>query len=220
MTDTKTQFQALFAKIAKSENYLEPGYPRPNISRYTNGHWFAALTDEGYTRWVGMTNGTTVAWRVDEMYGKGYQFSGITEAEFNSLDLDQFPNLAVNEQPQEPKMEKKTVFAVYTNTDLTEGRGSETVKHYCELRSTAERLAKRGYVQGSDCPIKSVELINGGGLWFRYTPVRVETPTTLDRQVEELRLNEQRHQAEKFAAIQKARMLGLSDEEINAITGK
>ncbi|WP_156374424.1 hypothetical protein [Pseudorhodoferax sp. Leaf274] len=47
-------------------------------------------------------------------------------------------------------MDERTVYAVYTNTDLTEGRGRQYVTHYCETEATARRVGSRGYVMGSD----------------------------------------------------------------------
>lgn len=65
----------------------------------------------------------------------------------------------------------KRVLAVYTNEDLNEGKGEEYIAHFCEFPETAERLGKKRYVQGSDCPIKEVTLYLIDKVW--YGPVRV-----------------------------------------------
>ena len=56
-------------------------------------------------------------------------------------------------------MEKRKIYHVSTNTDLTEGRGSEYVKHTCALYSTAIRLARNQYVQGSHAKEKVIAFI-------------------------------------------------------------
>lgn len=49
--------------------------------------------------------------------------------------------------------EQKKVFAVYVNTDLTEGRGQECLIALTENKFTALRLGKGKDVQGSDARI-------------------------------------------------------------------
>lgn len=51
----------------------------------------------------------------------------------------------------------KTLFACFTNTDLTEGRGEEYIFALAENKSTAKRLAKRKYVQGTDARVEEVQ---------------------------------------------------------------
>lgn len=108
---------------------------------------------------------------------------------------------------------RETVWAVFTNSDLTEGRGREYVKHFCRLKATALRLAKRGYVQGSDCPVKPMEVLNlDGQRVLPMSVIRVEEPTK-DDEAHELSLQR------REAAIQKAKEAGLSPEEIALIAG-
>ena len=47
-------------------------------------------------------------------------------------------------------LDKLTGWGVYVNSDLTEGRGFERIKHLCEEEATARRLARGANVQGSD----------------------------------------------------------------------
>lgn len=61
-------------------------------------------------------------------------------------------------------METKTYYSVYTNSDLTEGRGYHIPLALCESESTAVRLGKKKYVQGSDCPVN--ELTANESLFF------------------------------------------------------
>lgn len=108
-------------------------------------------------------------------------------------------------------MNKEILWTVHTNTDLTEGRGRQFVKHFCKTEATARRLAKRGYVQGSDCPISTAEvLILDGQRVLPAALISVEMPTREDDAAQAIidRRN---------AAIEKAREAGLSDEDIAAL---
>jgi len=106
--------------------------------------------------------------------------------------------------------ETKTAWVVESNTDLTEGRGTPYPKYVCETEATARRLAKNGYVQGSNCPIRTTELIKVKGDWCWFGPVVVQTPTSADL-AEQLRLDT----ANK--ALARAKELGLTEEEIKAL---
>jgi hypothetical protein len=85
------KFDQAYQKIAISKNYIEPNYPRLDnwaISSYRVGDWFAAMSDGGYTRWIGKRGPDgKVLWRVSEYYPKPLEYSGITEEDFlNELD--------------------------------------------------------------------------------------------------------------------------------------
>lgn len=113
-------------------------------------------------------------------------------------------------------MESRLVYAVWTNTDRTEGRGTEYVIHHCEMESTARRLAKGGGVQGSDCRVTEERLHYLEGKWYAPGP-RVERGTREDI-AEEARRAEERRLAElKTAALERAKELGMTDEEITAL---
>lgn len=106
-------------------------------------------------------------------------------------------------------VETKTLYSVWCNTDRTEGRGYEYVKYFCELKSTAIRLSKKGYVQGSDCPVKEISgYIIDGKLYLPH--VMVEYPTKED-------LEQEKIIAAREAAFEKAKSLGLTEEDINNI---
>ena len=106
-----------------------------------------------------------------------------------------------------------TLWAVWTNSDLTEGRGREHVKYFCRTEATAKRLAKRGYVQGGDCPVKPVTvLFLDGKHVLPANLINVVEPTEED-------INAERRISVHRAALEKAKALGLSDDEIKAIRG-
>lgn len=87
------KFDQAYQKIAISKNYVESKYPRLDnwaIDSYRDGGWFAAMSDGGYTRWIGKRGPDgKVLWRVSEYYPKPLEYSGITEEDFLN-ELDQF----------------------------------------------------------------------------------------------------------------------------------
>lgn len=111
---------------------------------------------------------------------------------------------------------KTPVWAVYTNTDLTEGRGIGYALCYCQYEATARRKAKGAGVMGTDCEIKQEDIYNINGV--RYFPHGlILTPTKEDID-EENKLREKRKLSEEAAtALDRARRLGLSEDDINSI---
>lgn len=107
--------------------------------------------------------------------------------------------------------EKLTLWAVYTNDDLTEGRGRQFVKHFCKTQATANRLAKRGYVQGTDCPVEPVEALLVEGKYFLPTSMLNIVPPSPEDEAKQRLID-----ARKLA-LEKAKALGLSDDEIAAL---
>lgn len=108
-------------------------------------------------------------------------------------------------------MSALTLWAVWTNSDLTEGRGRQYVKHFCKAQATALRLAKRGYVQGTDCPIKQVEVLELDGKHvLPASLINIEHPTVEDEAMEV-------HLTAKQQALDKAKAAGLTDEEIKLL---
>lgn len=115
----------------------------------------------------------------------------------------------------DPRPKKvQQAFVAWTNSDLTEGRGAQYPLAICEMKSTAIRLGKGQYVQGSDCPISEVTLTMGQGSgtwnWAWHGPVRLIEPSENDKAANE-RLSV------REAAIEAAKAAGLSDEQISAI---
>ena len=108
----------------------------------------------------------------------------------------------------------KPVWVAYTNTDCTEGRGYDVPIAVCAAEITAMRLARKQYVQGSDGPVRRVEMLQFDGKW--YVPahaVKVVEPTREDLAAQAV-LDASR------AAAEKAKDAGLTDEEINALRGR
>lgn len=107
--------------------------------------------------------------------------------------------------------ETEKLWAVHTNSDLTEGRGRQFVRYWCKLQATAIRLAKRGYVQGSDCPISQIDvLILDGKRVLPANLINIEPPTPADEAAE-------KEIEARDAALSRAKAAGLSDDDIAII---
>ncbi len=104
--------------------------------------------------------------------------------------------------------EEMEAFVVYTNTDLTEGRGHEYPLYVCETEATALRLARKAYVQGCDAPVRKERILSIDGTL--YGPIRLVRSTKEDDAA-------QKEMDARNAAIKKARDLGMTEEEIRAI---
>lgn len=113
------------------------------------------------------------------------------------------------------KKEKETAYVVWTNSDLTEGRGQHEVLAITEYESTAARIAKSNYVQGTVsnyCPVEEVEIFKHNGKY--YGPISFMMPTKEDEE-KEIELKKEKELKEKQETIlSKAKELGLSEEEI------
>lgn len=107
--------------------------------------------------------------------------------------------------------EQEILWAVYTNDDLTEGRGRQYVKYFCKLQATAIRLAKRGYVQGTDCPVSAVNvLVLEGERVLPTSLLRIEQPNPEDE-------TREKQIVAREGAIERAKAAGLSDNDIALI---
>ena len=113
--------------------------------------------------------------------------------------------------------EQKECWTVTLNRDRTEGRGPLYVAHVCWNESTAIRLAKNKCVQGSDGKVTKAwaRKFEGDARW--YVPSYIEDMSNADnlaeRAIEEVR----RKVAKKEAALQRAKELGLSDDDLAII---
>ena len=113
--------------------------------------------------------------------------------------------------------ETQKAYAVWSNTDLTEGRGYQYAKYICYIEATAIRLSKGAYVMGSDASVTEIELIMHNNHWCG--PVYIHGPNTTDTEMEKkLELKRKADEA-KAAAILKAQVLGLTAEDIAALKG-
>jgi hypothetical protein len=107
--------------------------------------------------------------------------------------------------------EKRTVWVAYTNTDLTEGRGHDVPIAVCSAEATALRMAHKQYVQGSDGPVRSMELVKIDGKWYAPSPaINVVEPTRED-------VAAQAAIDAKRDAVAKAKAAGLTDADLLAL---
>jgi hypothetical protein len=102
----------------------------------------------------------------------------------------------------------KDVFVVVSNTDLTEGKGVKIILGIYESESHADYMGKRKYVMGSDCPIERQKSYRIDDKW--YGPVTILSAP-------EQFVKEDKKLAVKRAAIEKARKMGLTEEDIKDI---
>lgn len=116
------------------------------------------------------------------------------------------------------QLQERQVWVVWTNSDLTEGRGYEFAKHYCETEATARRLARGSYVQGTDGPITTERMFFHRGAWYAPGP-QVIPPTHEDRALEEQLAAERQRRELRDQALARAKALGLSEEDIAALSG-
>ena len=104
--------------------------------------------------------------------------------------------------------ELKKVFVVWTNTDLTEGRGSPMPIAVCQIEATARRVAKGAGVQGTNADVRPFDAILHANHWC--APVSFSAPIPQD-------LEAQRRLDAQAAAVAKAMAAGLSDDDIRAL---
>lgn len=103
---------------------------------------------------------------------------------------------------------KRQIFIVWTNTDLTEGRGQQIPIAYAELYTTAARVAEKRGVMGSNADVREGEALIYRGR--SYAPVRLEPPTDVDKAREKFRVA-------RLAALERAKALGLTNDEIELL---
>jgi hypothetical protein len=114
----------------------------------------------------------------------------------------------------------KEIFAVWTNIDLTEGRGNEYVRAFCELESTAKRYAKGAYVMGTDCRITKETFLKLGtekvnAVWYAPHGLSMLADATKeDIKLEEKLKAEREANMRREKVLDKARALGLTDTDI------
>ena len=121
------------------------------------------------------------------------------------------------------KIEQKDVWVVWSNTDLTEGRGEEYPRWVCSMEATARMLRRNSYVQGADAPVSKTavhwEDSGRGGRGYWVGPVRVEEPSAEDVGIQRMMDEERRRVEQKDALIERLRVLGASEEDIEAVRG-
>ncbi len=102
----------------------------------------------------------------------------------------------------------KKVWAVWTNTDLTEGRGHLIPKAVCETEATAIRMGKKGGVQGSNCLVTEVTAVMMNNCWL--VPGRIYPPAIEDKKAQIL-IDKTRE------VIKKAKENGLSEDDLKTL---
>lgn len=112
---------------------------------------------------------------------------------------------------------RQTFWVVFSNTDLTEGRGHDYPIAVCATAATSRRLAKGCYVMGSDGPIKEIDAVmlpgGLGGVWYMpISAVHIVAATAEDAAAQAVI-------DEGLSAIAKAKECGLTDDDIKAIQG-
>lgn len=85
------KFEELYREIKTDENYIKPTRPRMDnwaADRWEFGPYIVAMSDAGYSRWIAKldTNGELL-WRVNDYYPAPLEYIGITEEEFNRIEL-------------------------------------------------------------------------------------------------------------------------------------
>lgn len=101
--------------------------------------------------------------------------------------------------------ETRTVWVAYTNTDCTEGRGHDVPIAVCDKEATARRLARQRYVQGSDGPVRTMELIKINDQWYApQSAIDVVSASAEDIAAQ--------------AALEKAYAAGLTDADLLALS--
>lgn len=106
----------------------------------------------------------------------------------------------------------KEIHVVWTNTDLTEGRGRQHPIGWFDSRADAIEFGKKKYVMGSDCSVTRENAVRRDGLLTWWAPVAI-TPASQHGK----KLDGAAEAAQ--AARVKALALGLSPDEIKALSG-
>ena len=103
------------------------------------------------------------------------------------------------------------LYVVFTNTDLTEGRGIQVPVAWSRNKYTAQRLAKGQGVMGSNAEVKSVDTYDVLGV--EYIPlacVHVKYPSKQDEDL-------QKQEEERNNTIAKMKALGVTDEMLQGL---
>lgn len=108
-----------------------------------------------------------------------------------------------------------TAYAVYLNTDNTEGRGKSFPWQICEHEVTAQRLAKGRGVQGTDAYYYPVPIFVFNGK--QYGPIELVPPSLEDHAKIKLHEAERVLEEKRQAVLDKIRDIGLTDEELNLL---
>lgn len=107
--------------------------------------------------------------------------------------------------------EKKTIWVAFSNTDCTEGRGYDYPIAVCTTEATARRLARKQYIQGSDGPVREMEMVEIDGNWFAPRGALYLNEPTREDVASQIIIDTKRE-----AAV-RAKAAGLSDDDLKAL---
>ncbi len=103
------------------------------------------------------------------------------------------------------------IWVAYTNTDCNEGRGYDVPIAVCRSEITALRLAHSKYIQGSNGPVRRMELLNIDGNWYApIDAINLINPTKED-------IAAQVKNDARRDAMAKAKAAGLTDADLLAL---
>ena len=108
-------------------------------------------------------------------------------------------------------MEIKKVWVSWINTDLTEGRGRQIPLCVCESKATSIRMGRKKNVQGCNAEIRGAIAVKYEGKWLG--PCNIISPSSEDK-IEDAKENNYQ------IAKEKAKKLGLSEEDISALKNR
>lgn len=100
-------------------------------------------------------------------------------------------------------------YVSWSNTNCTDGYGSLLPIGHSFCEATADRLGRKQGVQGCDCDTTQVTMYKIGADW--YGPVYMNQPSLEDEA-------RQTKEDDKKAATERAKSLGLTDDEIKALS--
>lgn len=118
-----------------------------------------------------------------------------------------------------PIEDTRNLYAVYINSDRMDGLGYNYPRYFCESLYTAQRLAKGGDVMGSDGAVTKVSLVKINGGWYApFSLGQLERASSEDRAAQERDRVQLEAETRRIAATEKAKALGLTDDDIRALT--
>lgn len=112
----------------------------------------------------------------------------------------------------------KKVWLTVSNSDLTEGRGSQIILAVCDTPETARRMGSRKYVMGTDCPIEESQAVKIDGRW--YVRGNITPENEVDKKFRLSREKAEEALKNRDAVIERAAALGLSAEDLEILRGK
>lgn len=103
----------------------------------------------------------------------------------------------------------KVVFVVWSNTDLTEGRGRQIPIYVCASQTTANRLSEKAGVQSTKADVYETEAYRIENKW--YAPTHIRSATLADKKIDTARKSREE-------IVKRAKEFGLSDDDILALS--